>query len=246
MPYPGEAPNFLSTSPPGYSKCRPSRPMIQPDNTCKAVLAPQRENNKSLSPTHETVLVTNVLIRSNKTFAELPYNVSLGTISPFTEVNQSAYDDAVNHTAKHLSDMWSTQVLSNTRGSPFSSTSPGQKPTHTVAMSSELDSSSLSQFLETTSEANHVFPPTEPVNLQPNSQEFYDKLIQALALNTPLYSQIGNAAPTYSLPYRKRTAEHRLGKYNVVPDAQSHACSTLLHLQNPASRSYANIEALYF
>ena len=125
-------------------------------------MAPQNEKNKSLSPTHETVLVTNLLIRSNKAVAELPYNVSLGTISLFTEINQSAYDDAVNHTAKHLSDMLSTQVLSNTLGSPFSSTSQGQKPTHTVAMSSELDSFSLSQFFETTSEANHVFPNGTP------------------------------------------------------------------------------------
>ena len=103
-PYPGGLqPPFLPASLPGYSKCRPSRPIPPVPNECAGIWASQSDDVIACNDPNRTVFITNVLIRSNKGSAYLPFNVSLGTIRP---TYNAIYQDAVCDTAKQLSENW--------------------------------------------------------------------------------------------------------------------------------------------
>ena len=195
VPHPGETPpKFSPTSHPGFSKCRPSRPLPPVKSSCVAVLASQSDDVVDIQAPLETVLVTNVLIRSNKGSAKLPFNVSLGTIRPLSDADTTVYQDAINHTAQQLSDIWYSQVFANELKLPLGSEPLVSLPTHALAMTSGFESSSLSEFLETsTKEHEHTFPPTEKVTVEQNSFEFYEQLIQALELDTPSYAHVPSA-----------------------------------------------------
>ena len=120
----------------------------------------------------------------------MPYNVSLGTIRPFSDADTIVYEDAVNHTAKQLSDIWYLQVFPNVRDSPPNLEPLVSLPAH-AEETSGLESSSLSDFLEnTTVEHEHALPPTEKMSVEPNSLEFYEQLIKALELDTPSYAHV--------------------------------------------------------
>ena len=54
-----------------------------------------------------------------------------------------------------------------------------------------LDSSVLSPFLpEPESDHPHAFPPTDSGGLDPHSEEYFNKLVQALELDPPTYSHV--------------------------------------------------------
>ena len=190
--YPGEMlPQFFPSSPPGFSKCRPSRLPAPLGNSCMASLASQSDIPiQSLDP-QDMVLVTNVIVHSDVASAALPFHVSLGTIRPLSEADTVVYQDSVSCTAKHFSDIWFSQVVSNERDSPFTSEPVVSMPSHASVMTSGLDSSLLSEFLEnTTVEHEHAFPPTGSVTLQPDSLEYKEALFKALELDTPSYAHV--------------------------------------------------------
>eukprot|EP00795_Rhopilema_esculentum_P008238 gene8238-14177_t len=91
--------------------------------------------------------VTNILIRSNKGSANIPFNVSLGTIRSFSKADSVVYEDTVDYTAKQMSDHWYSQVLANVHNPPLGVDPLVSLPTH--VKSTGLDSSALSEFLET-------------------------------------------------------------------------------------------------
>ena len=190
--YPGEMlPQFFPSSPPGFSKCRPSQLPAPLGNSCMASLASQSDIPiQSLDP-QDMVLVTNVIVHSDVASAALPFHVSLGTIRPLSEADTVVYQDSVSCPAKHFSDIWFSQVVSNERDSPFTSEHVVSMPSHASGMKSGLDSSLLSEFLEnTTVEHEHAFPPTGSVTLQPDSLEFTEALFKALELDTPSYAHV--------------------------------------------------------
>ena len=183
VPYPGE-------TPPQFSKCRPSRPLPPIKTSCVAVLAPQSDDVIHGHAPHELVFVTNALILSNKDSAKLPFNVSLGTIRPFSDADTIVHEDAVNATAKQLSDIWYSQVFPNVCDSPPNLEPLVSMPTY-ASEASGLESSSLSDFLEnTTVQHEHAFPLTEKMSAEPSSLDFYEQLIKALELDTPSYAHV--------------------------------------------------------
>ena len=153
---PGEiSPSFFPSSHSGFSKCRPSRPLIPSGNSHMTAIASQSNIPNHFPDPQDMVLVTNILVYSDTGSATLPFHVSLGKIRPFSDADTAAYRDAVSYTAQYLSDNWFSQVCMNEHDSPLTSEHLVAMPSHTSSLTSGLDSSLLSEFLENNMESGN-------------------------------------------------------------------------------------------
>ena len=152
---------------------------------------------------YQQVFYTTVLVRSTKNKTVFPLNANLGVIRSRTSEDDLIWQDAAEHTAEQLSDMWVNFVTSRTPlfAASHHSVQPNyagcatrlwkidqQKSEMTCA---GLDSSILSPFLpEPESDHPHAFPPTDSGGLDPHSDEYFNKLVHALELDSRTYSHV--------------------------------------------------------
>ena len=197
-----EPPSALNRN---YPKCRPSRMLPEPEQPPKLngvlVSQPPSELSDLDLPDFSTVFYTTVLVRSTKHKAVLPHNVKLGTIRPQTSDNEATFLKAAETTAKQLADTW-FEYASSVQSAPVCAVSKAQ-PTSTSLRNckvsdqfaemqqSGLDSSILSPLLpEPDIDHPNLFPPTSDVRLDPHSEEYYQKLVEALELDTQAYFHV--------------------------------------------------------
>ena len=147
------------------------------------------------------VFRTTVLIRSTKIHPILPHNVNVGIIRPQTSDNEATISDAAKTTASQLADTWHAYACS-TQSTPVCAPSQVQR-TGTSLRSwkvcdqlaemdqSGLDSSILFPFLlEPDTDTPNIFLPSDDVHLDPYSEEYFQKLVEALDLDTSTYSYV--------------------------------------------------------
>ena len=143
------------------------------------------------SDPQDMVLVTNVLVHSATDSVQLPFHALLGTIHPFSEADTVEYQTAMRYTAQHLFDIWFSQVGLSDHYSHLSSEHLVAMPGYTSTLTSGLDSSLLSEFLDSnTVEHEQAIPPTDTVTLKPGSLDFQGALFTALELDTPSYVHV--------------------------------------------------------
>ena len=150
-------------------------------------------------PDFSTVFSTTVLVQSTKNTAVLPHNVKVGTIRPQTSDDEATLVEAAETTANQLADIW-FEYASSAQSAPVCAISKttgtslrNWKVSDQLAemQQSGLDSSILSPFLpEPDIDHPNMFPPTSPVHLDPHSEEYYQKLVEALELDTQAYSHV--------------------------------------------------------
>ena len=129
---------------------------------------------------------------------------TLGSIQPFTSNHEQVFSDAADHTAHTLADTWfeyakhtgkaqTPPFVARSQAQP-SGTSPPPRSWSLLAQTSEmakagLDSSYLSPFLpEPDLDPPYVYSPVEIVDLDTHSEEYFQKLIAALDLDTESYA----------------------------------------------------------
>ena len=157
-------------------------------------------------PDFSTKFYTTVIVKSTKDHPVLPHNATLGTIQPFTPNHDKIFSEAADHTAATLADTWSEYArhtgkaqtspsAARSQAQPFG-TSPPPKSWSLHAQTSEmakagLDSSYLSPFLpEPDLDPPHVYPLVEIVDLDPHSEEYFQKLVAASDLDTDSYAHV--------------------------------------------------------
>ena len=200
-------PNF---SLPTYNhrKCRPSQPLPEPDleSIQTGILLSQDHVNSPLDFSDvdfQEVYQTTVLVRSNKNKVTLPLNSNLGVIRPKTSEDDLIWHEAAEHTAQQLSDSWFSFITSQTPVLQCNSTSTHPRyakcPAKTWDLNQQksemakagLDSSVLAPFLpEPESDHPHEFPPLDSAVLDPHSEEYFNKLVTSLDLDSPTYSHV--------------------------------------------------------
>ena len=124
--------------------------------------------------------------------------MNVGIIRPQTSEDEATFSDAAETTASQLADAWHAYACS-TQSTPVCATSQAQ-PTVTSLRSwkvcdqlaemhqSGMDSSTLFPFLpEPDIDHPHIFPPSGDVHLDPYSKEYFQKLIEALDLDTSTF-----------------------------------------------------------
>ena len=159
-------------------------------------------------PDFSTVFYTTVLVRSTKPEAVLPHHVKVGTIRPQTSDDEATFFEAAETTAKQLADTW-FEYASSVQSAPVCAVSKAQ-PTGTSLhnwkvsdqfaemQQSGLDSSILSPFLpEPDIDHPNIFPPTSDVCLDPHSEEYYQKLVEALELDTQAHFHVNPEIMTH-------------------------------------------------
>ena len=205
---PGVSPSTFLTASHPHAKSRPSQPIPPDDKYCSGVLTSQNDETLPYIEANNQCFVTTLLIKSTKGSANLPHNISLGTIRLSTDEDVSVFHEAAQHTVQILSDTWysyifaNSHVLSASDAQPIANQSanitsspstPSGKP-HSQSLhvtSSVQDSSLLSPFLENNQfEHPNAFPPTEKANLLLHCQEFFSQLTDALQLNSPKYAHV--------------------------------------------------------
>ena len=213
MSQPGETPpSFLPASHPCYPKCHPSRPIPPVDKHCAGILGSQSSDVHAFDDPHNQVFITSVVIRSTKGSAKLPFNVSLGSLRPITEADTATLSEAASHTAQVLSDSWYSFVTSGNpiTGAEISSdikpessvndhcflSANASQSIHSPLESNDangLGSSLLSPYLEGNDfDHEHAFPPSENKGIDPNSAQFFEQLVKALELDTPMYAHVSS------------------------------------------------------
>ena len=158
-------------------------------------------------PDFSTKFYTTVIVKSTKDHPVLPHNANLATIQPFTPNHDKIFSEAADHTAATLADTWFEYArhTGKAQTSPSaarshlqpSGTSPPPKSWSSHVQTSEmakasLDSFYLSPFLpEPYLDPPHVHPPpVEFVDLDPHSEEYFQKLVAALDLDTDSYAHV--------------------------------------------------------
>ena len=187
-----------------HPKCRPSQPLPEPDpdpNVPGMLTSQDSLISQPVAPMldYQQVFYTTVLVRSTKNKTVLPFNANLGVIRSRTSEDDLIWQDA----AEQLSDTWLNFVTSHTP--LFAASHHSVQPNYAGCTAhlwnldqqkSEmthvgLDSSILSPFLpEPESDHPHAFPPTDSGGLDPNSDEYFNKLVHALELDSPTYSHV--------------------------------------------------------
>ena len=190
-----------------YPKCRPSRMLPEPEEPPKPNGVLVSQNQSALPdldpPDFSTILYTTVVVRSTKNKAVLPLNVTVGTIRPQTPVDEVTFLEAAGTTANQPADSLSTvwvchlssvcSCLCDYQGSTHRYLSGNWNISDQLAemQQSGLDSSILSPFLpEPDTDHPNIFPPTSAAHLDPHSEEYYQKLVEALELDTQAYSHV--------------------------------------------------------
>ena len=206
-PVHSQFPQFLLPSY-NHPKCRPSQPLPDPDPepTVSGILTSQDSLiSQPFAPMidYEQVYYTTVLVRSTQDKTVLPLNANLGVVRSRTSEDDLIWQDAADHTAEQLSDTWLNFVTS--QPSWFACHTSPVQPNYAGCASRSwklaqqksemaragLDSSILSPFLpEPESDHPHAFPPTDSGGLEPHSEEYFNKLVQALELDSPIYSHV--------------------------------------------------------
>ena len=142
-----------------------------------------------------------MLVRSTINTAVLPHNVKVGTIRPQTSDDEVRLVESAETTANQLADTW-FEYASSAPSAPvcaISKTQPTGTPLHNWKVSDQLaemqqsglDSSILSSFLpEPDIDHPNMFSPTSTLHLDPHSEEYYQKLVEALELDTQAYSHV--------------------------------------------------------
>ena len=196
---------FYPTSHPGFSKCRPSRPIPMVSEQCQGILASRNNNGIVDFDANNEVFCTNVYIRSTKDSVLLPSNVSLGTIRSANGNDNQDFNDAADYTAKKLSNYWYEYVTavndpqrivhqSNADSACVYDHQPALVSLPTDANAAGLDSSCLSRYAEQPDcETECLFPPTNSANLQPHSEALHAELLKALDLDPPHYAHVPKA-----------------------------------------------------
>ena len=191
-----------------HPKCRPSQPLPEanPKPTVTGILTPPDSLiSQPIAPVidYQQVYYTTVIVRSTKNKTVLPLNVNIGAIRARTSEDDLTWQHAVDHTAEQLSDIWLNFVTSRPPGIPCHTTAAqpnfalGASRSWTLDQQKSemaragLDSSVLSPFLpEPESDHPHAFPPTDSGGLDPHSEEYFNKLVQTLELDSPTYSHV--------------------------------------------------------
>ena len=201
----GKFPPFHPTSHPGFSKCRPSRPIPEVRQQCQGILASRNNDSIVEFDANNEVFYTNVYIRSTKDSVLLPSNVSLGIVRSANGNDNQEFNEAADYTAKQLSDYWYEYVTAinvpqgivqqgNANSAGVFDHKPALVSLPTDANTSGLDSSCLSRFAEQPDcETECLFPPTNSANLQPHSEAFHAELLKALDLDAPYYAHVPKA-----------------------------------------------------
>ena len=196
---------FHPTSSPGFSKCRPSRPIPEVSQQCHGILASRNNNGIVEFDANDEVFRTNVYIRSTKDSVLLPSNVSLGTIRSANGKDHQDFNEAADYTAKQLSNYWYEYVTAinvpqctvhqgNTNSAGVFDHKPVLVSLPTDANASGLDSSCLSRYAEQPDcETECLFLPTNSAHLQPYSEAFHAELLKALDLDAPRYAHVPKA-----------------------------------------------------
>ena len=159
-------------------------------------------------PALKQTYYTNVLIYSTKDKISLPFDTSVGQIRPCTPADEQCFSEAIDHTAAQLVDSWFTFPTLNAHVDPepnnfsyfYSRFLPQASVPHRSwqvkdqqqeMVQAGLDSSILAQFLpEPDIPHPSELPPTDPIHLDPKSDEYFEKVRTALELNSRLYSHL--------------------------------------------------------
>ena len=123
------------------------------------------------------------------------------TIRPQTPADEVTFLEAAETTANQLADTW-FEYATSVQSAPVCAIAKAQ-PTgtslHNWNISDQLaemqksgpDSSILPPFLpEQDIDHPNIFPPTSAVHLDPHSEEYYQKLVEVLYLDTQAYSHV--------------------------------------------------------
>ena len=151
---------------------------------------------------HQTYY-TNLLIYSTKDKISLPFNASADA-----SADEQCFPEAIDHTAAQLADSWFTFATLNAHVYPepnniscfYSRLRPQASVPHRPwqvknqqqeMVQAGLDSSISAPFLpEPDISHPSELPPTDPIHLDPKSDEYVEKVCKALELNGPLYSHL--------------------------------------------------------
>ena len=183
----------------------------RPAVNCEACpVEPTLEQSDLDLPDLTTEYYTTIAIKSNIKSASIPFNVTLGQVRHATSSDMATYHQAVDNTAEQLADGWyawaqTQQTVSdshaavnvtNLQNGRETNLSHTHKPWQIYSQNTEminagLDSSVLSPFSDTYESSDKPeFLPTTDAPLDPHSQEYHEKLVAALGLDSDSYSHV--------------------------------------------------------
>ena len=238
-----------------YPKCRPSRMLLEyepPLVQAGVLISPTQPLgtgngfNTGDAPEFSQKFYTTVVVKSTRDHIVLPHNANLGSIQPMSADHNEDFPEAADHTAHTLADTWleyakhtnATQLsksVARSQAQPSStSSSPRSWSLHaqiTEMAQAGLDSSLLSPFLpQPDLDPPHIFPPVENVGLDPHSEEYFQKLVTALDLETENYAPspetISFDLPVHPLP-PDHYAKHMLSRMQTAHQSFSQIKSDL-------------------
>ena len=151
--------------------------------------------------------MTSVVGHCTKSKSSVPFNAVLGHIRLSTDQDQLEFQEAAKHTSSQLADEWyafaeNSQYTANTIVKPVEagahqtshmSVLPKWNVSAQISelLDAGLDSSILSPFLETDTEnPSNMFAPIGPTPPDPYSEEYHQKLIDALQLDSDQYHHV--------------------------------------------------------
>ena len=198
-----------------YPKCRPSRMLLEyepPLVQAGVLISPTQPLgtgpafNTGDAPEFSQKFYTTVVVKSTRDHVVLPHKANLGSIQPMSADHNEDFSEAAAHTAHTLADTWleyakhtnaaqNSKPVARSQAQPSStSSSPRSWSLHaqtTEMAQAGLDSSILSPFLpEPDLDPPHIFPPVENVGLDPHSEDYFQKLVTALDLETENYAHV--------------------------------------------------------
>ena len=151
----------------------------------------------------QSVYTTTLAIECKRKQADIPQNIILGHLRPMQKEDTQVYEDAAENTASVLAESWMSWANGQQVLPPSSAMQPSSNisSTQTWRFSEQqkelatagLDSSVLSPFSENISELNEhdkEFVPPTTTPLDPFSDEYYQALLTALAVNSPKYAHV--------------------------------------------------------
>ena len=149
------------------------------------------------------------MVRSTRNTASLPMHATLGKIRAQTSADSEVFEQAATRTASKLADIWynfvqqifvdpNDQVYNDTGFSTgkFTNTFAALKSWQPQQQREEMKKaglhlSLLSPFLDDyDTDHPHALPSTDPVYLDPYTEEHYETLVNTLDLDSPTYSNI--------------------------------------------------------
>ena len=140
--------------------------------------------------------------------ARLPFNANVGHIRSCTPADEPCFPEAIDHTSAQLADSWLIFATLNAPVDPepyniscfycrlLPQASVPHRPWQVKDQQQEmvqagLNSSILAPFLPEPHIPNpSELPPTDPIHLDPKSDEYFEKVCAALELDCPFYSHL--------------------------------------------------------